>query len=289
MAKEQCDSCAAANDCGGACPSAPAELTAAQKASNVKSLIAVMSGKGGVGKSSVTAMLAVALQSEGFRTGILDADITGPSIPRLFGVSEAAGASEGGLRPALTAGGIKIMSLNLMVPTDDTPVVWRGPIISQLVSQFWTEVVWGELDCLLIDLPPGTGDVQISVFQSFPIDGVVTVTNPQQLAGMIVRKSIHMLNLYKLRNYGLIENMAWLKCPDCGGAIRLFGRLRGEEEAAREGIPFLGALPLDPALAAAADAGRIEDYRAEAFLAVTDKIIAAAHLRRDRANEENEQ
>ncbi|MDR1605261.1 MAG: Mrp/NBP35 family ATP-binding protein [Gracilibacteraceae bacterium] len=275
MAKEQCNGCAAADDCSG-CPSAPAELTAAQKASRVKNLIAVMSGKGGVGKSSVTALLAVALREKGFRVGILDADVTGPSIPRLFGLSGTASASEDGLLPVPTAGGIKIMSLNLMLPAEDTPVVWRGPIISQLVGQFWTEVVWGELDYLLIDLPPGTGDVPISIFQSFPVSGVITVTNPQQLAGMIVRKSIHMLNLYKLKNYGLIENMAWLECPDCGGSVHLFGKPRGGEEAAREGIPFLGALPLDPSLTAAADAGRIEEYRAEAFAAIADKIIAAA-------------
>jgi Mrp family chromosome partitioning ATPase len=253
----------------------PPEPTAAQKASKVKNLVAVMSGKGGVGKSSVTALLAAALQNKGLRVGVLDADITGPSIPRLFGITASANASEEGLLPAQTASGIKIMSLNLMVPADDTPVVWRGPIISQLVGQFWTEVVWGELDYLLIDLPPGTGDVQISIFQSFPVTGVVTVTNPQQLAGMIVRKSIHMLNLYKLKNYGLIENMAWLECPDCGKAIQIFGRSRGAEEAAREEIPFLGSLPLDPAMTALADAGRIEDYRSEAFAAIADKIMAA--------------
>ncbi|MDR1320803.1 MAG: Mrp/NBP35 family ATP-binding protein [Gracilibacteraceae bacterium] len=274
MANEQCDGCSSANDCGGSCPSAP-ELTAAQKASAVKNLIAVMSGKGGVGKSSVTALLAVALQDKGFRVGILDADITGPSIPRLFGMTETVEGGENGLLPPLTAGGLKVMSLNLMVPTDDTPVVWRGPMVSQLVGQFWTEVFWGKLDYLLIDLPPGTGDVQISVFQSFPVSGVVTVTSPQQLSGMIVRKSIHMLNLYKLKNYGLIENMAWLECPDCGKNLQLFGRPRGEEEAAREGIPFLGALPLDPALTAAADAGRIDEYHSAAFQAIADKIISA--------------
>ncbi|MDR1961248.1 MAG: Mrp/NBP35 family ATP-binding protein [Gracilibacteraceae bacterium] len=275
MANEQCNSCPSASDCGGSCPSVPPEPTAAQKASKVKNLVAVMSGKGGVGKSSVTALLAAALQNKGLRVGVLDADITGPSIPRLFGITASANASEEGLLPAQTASGIKIMSLNLMVPADDTPVVWRGPIISQLVGQFWTEVVWGELDYLLIDLPPGTGDVQISIFQSFPVTGVVTVTNPQQLAGMIVRKSIHMLNLYKLKNYGLIENMAWLECPDCGKAIQIFGRSRGAEEAAREEIPFLGSLPLDPAMTALADAGRIEDYRSEAFAAIADKIMAA--------------
>ncbi|MDR1069713.1 MAG: Mrp/NBP35 family ATP-binding protein [Gracilibacteraceae bacterium] len=275
MANEQCNGCSSVSDCGGSCPSAP-ELTAAQKASAVKNLIAVMSGKGGVGKSSVTALLAVALQDKGFRVGILDADITGPSIPRLFGMTEMVEGGENGLLPPRTAGGLKVMSLNLMVPTDDTPVVWRGPMVSQLVGQFWTEVFWGELDYLLIDLPPGTGDVQISVFQSIPVSGVVTVTSPQQLAGMIVRKSIHMLNLYKLKNYGLIENMAWLECPDCGKNLQLFGRPRGEEEAAREGIPFLGALPLDPALTAAADAGRIDEYHSAAFQAIADKIISAA-------------
>ncbi|MDR0434891.1 MAG: Mrp/NBP35 family ATP-binding protein [Gracilibacteraceae bacterium] len=275
MENEQCNSCPSGSSCGGSCPSAPAELTAAQKASNIKNMIAIMSGKGGVGKSSLTAMLAVALREKGFSVGVLDADVTGPSIPRLFGLSESVTSGEDGLEPVLTGSGLKIMSLNLMTPTDDTPVVWRGPMVSQLVEQFRTEVVWGELDYLLVDLPPGTGDIQISVFQSFPLAGVVTVTNPQQLAGMIVRKSVHMLNLYKLKNYGLIENMAWLQCPDCGKKVPLFGQARGEEEAAREGIPFLGALPLDPALTAAADSGRIEEYRSEAFQAIADKIIAA--------------
>jgi Mrp family chromosome partitioning ATPase len=268
-----CSGCSSASTCSGSCPSVP-ELTEAQKLSNVKNVIAVMSGKGGVGKSSVTGMLAVSLRRQGYKVGVLDADVTGPSIPKIFGIKDKADANETGIIPAVTPNGIKIISLNLMIPNEDDPVIWRGPIISQLVKQFWTDVIWGELDYLLIDLPPGTGDVPISVFQSIPVDGVVIVSSPQQLANMVVRKAIKMATMYEANFYGLIENMAYVTCPDCGKRIEIFGKPRGEEEAEFNEIPYLGELPIDPKLAELSDAGKLEEYHSESFDAIAQKLIA---------------
>ncbi|NLI91788.1 MAG: Mrp/NBP35 family ATP-binding protein [Peptococcaceae bacterium] len=268
-----CSSCSSASSCSGSCPSVP-ELTEAQKISNVKNVIAIMSGKGGVGKSSVTGMLAVSLMRQGYKVGILDADVTGPSIPKIFGIKDKADANEIGIVPAVTPKGIKIISLNLMIPNEDDPVIWRGPIISQLVKQFWTDVIWEELDYLLIDLPPGTGDVPISVFQSIPVDGVVIVSSPQQLANMVVRKAIKMANMYEANFYGLVENMAYVECPDCHKRIEIFGKPRGEKEAEFNEIPFLGELPIDPKLAELSDAGNIEEYSSEYFDRIAQKLIA---------------
>jgi Mrp family chromosome partitioning ATPase len=262
---EACNSCSAAGSCTtDSCSSQP-KLTEAQKATHIDKVIAVMSGKGGVGKSSVTSMLAVSLMRQGYKVGILDADITGPSIPRMFGVTGKAGMSKTGILAPQSHNGIKVMSLNLMIETEDDPVILRGPLITQIVNQFYTEVVWGDLDYLLIDLPPGTGDVPITVFQSLPIDGVVMVTSPQSLANMVVRKAIKMARNYKPPIYGLIENMAYVQCTDCNHRIEVFGKPKGKEEADRTSIPFLGELPLDPVLAELADAGRIEDYQSEGF------------------------
>lgn len=266
-----CSSCSTASTCSGSCPSVP-ELTEAQKLSNIKNVIAIMSGKGGVGKSSVTGMLAVSLMRQGHKVGVLDADVTGPSIPKIFGVTNKADANEKGIVPAVTENGIKIISLNLLVPNEDDPVIWRGPIISQLVKQFWTDVIWGELDYLLIDLPPGTGDVPISVFQSIPVDGVVMVTSPQQLANMVVRKAIKMANMYEANFYGLVENMAFVECPDCKKRIEIFGKPNGERQAEYNEIPFLGELPIDPKLAELSDAGKIEEYRSERFEQIAQKL-----------------
>lgn len=269
---ESCSSCAAAGSCNTeSCSSAP-QLTKAQKASNVKKVIAVMSGKGGVGKSSVTSMLAVSLMRQGFKVGILDSDITGPSIPKIFGIKERAGASQGGIIAPTSRGGIKIMSLNLMIENEDDPVILRGPLITQVVTQFWKDVIWGELDYLLIDMPPGTGDVAITIFQSLPINGVVMVTSPQALANMVVRKAIKMVRNYEPPIYGLIENMAYVQCPDCSKKIEVFGAPQGEEEAKRTGIPFLGALPLDPELSTLSDAGKIEDYQSANFEQITRNL-----------------
>ncbi len=267
-----CSGCSTASTCSGSCPSVP-ELTEAQKLSNVKNVIAVMSGKGGVGKSSVTGMLAVSLMRQGYKVGVLDADVTGPSIPKIFGITAKADANENGIIPASTEKGIKLISLNLMIANEDDPVVWRGPIISQLVKQFWTDVIWGELDYLLIDLPPGTGDVPISVFQSIPVNGVITVSSPQQLANMVVRKAIKMANMYDANFYGLIENMAYVECPDCQKRIEIFGKPNGEKEAEFNEIPFLGELPIDPKLAELSDAGKIEEYNSEKFNQIIQKLI----------------
>jgi Mrp family chromosome partitioning ATPase len=269
---EACNSCSAAGSCTtDSCSSQP-KLTEAQKATHIDKVIAVMSGKGGVGKSSVTSMLAVSLMRQGYKVGILDADITGPSIPRMFGVTGKAGMSKTGIIAPQSHNGIKVMSLNLMIETEDDPVILRGPLITQIVNQFYTEVVWGDLDYLLIDLPPGTGDVPITVFQSLPIDGVVMVTSPQSLANMVVRKAIKMARNYKPPIYGLIENMAYVQCTDCNHRIEVFGKPKGKEEADRTSIPFLGELPLDPVLAELADAGRIEDYQSEGFDQIAKRL-----------------
>lgn len=231
-----------------------------------------MSGKGGVGKSSVTSMLAVSLMRKGYKVGILDADITGPSIPKIFGLKGKANINETGVVPAESQHGIKVMSLNLMVPNEDDPVIWRGSIITQLVQQFWADVIWGELDYLLIDLPPGTGDVPITVMQSLPVSGVVIVTSPQQLAGMIVRKAINMVKKYDAPIFGLIENMAYVSCPHCEDRIEIFGKPQGETEAANNEIPYLGQLPIDPVLATMSDLGKIEDYEAEKFTEIAQRL-----------------
>jgi Mrp family chromosome partitioning ATPase len=269
---EACGSCSAASTCTtGSCSTEP-QLTEAQKASRIGKVIAVMSGKGGVGKSSVTGMLAVSLMRQGYKVGILDADITGPSIPKIFGVKEKANVNNVGVIVPETQYGIKVMSLNLMIPNEDDPVIWRGSIITQLVQQFWTDVVWGELDYLLIDMPPGTGDVPITVFQTLPVAGVVIVSSPQQLAGMIVRKAIKMVKKYDATIYGLIENMAYVSCPDCNQRIEIFGKPKGEEEAKSNEIPYLGQLPIDPILATLSDLGKIEDYQSEHFNRIAERL-----------------
>ncbi|MFZ3129650.1 MAG: Mrp/NBP35 family ATP-binding protein [Desulfosporosinus sp.] len=275
---ESCNSCSAAGTCTtDSCSSEP-QVSEAQKASHVGKVIAVMSGKGGVGKSSVTSMLAVSLRHQGYKVGILDADITGPSIPKIFGVTGRVGVNNTGILPLKSRAGIQLMSLNLMIETEDDPVILRGPMITQLVQRFWTDVIWGELDYLLIDLPPGTGDVPITVFQSLPVDGVVIVTSPQVLANMVVRKAIKMVRKYKPPIYGLIENMAYVQCPDCTKRIEIFGKPKGQEEAKRNSIPYLGELAIDPLLAELSDAGKIEDYPAPAFDQIAKRLAAQVKL-----------
>ncbi|NMB46454.1 MAG: Mrp/NBP35 family ATP-binding protein [Firmicutes bacterium] len=228
--------------------------------SNIKHAIAIMSGKGGVGKSSVTALLATALRRQGLQVGVLDADITGPSIPRLFGVHRRPEIAEVGMFPPRSATGIEIMSLNLLLENEDDPVIWRGPLIGGAVKQFWTDVIWGDLDYLLIDLPPGTGDSPLTVMQIFPLDGLVIVTSPQELANMVVRKAINMADKMQVPIIGLVENMSYAICPHCQERWELFGPSRGAAEAENSGIPFLGAIPLDPKLTALCDSGAIEQY-----------------------------
>ena len=223
----------------------------------VKKVIAVVSGKGGVGKSLVTSMLAVKANKEGKKAAIHEADITGPSIPKTFGLTERVTCNEDGtvMYPETSKNGIKVMSLNLLMEKETDPVIWRGPVIANVVTQFWTDVMWGELDYLFVDMPPGTGDVPLTVFQSLPVDGIVIVTSPQELVQMIVKKAFHMANMMHIPVLGLVENFSYLKCPDCGKKIALFGESNIDEVAAKEGTRVLGKLPLDPAYAKAADAG----------------------------------
>ncbi|MDR2737271.1 MAG: Mrp/NBP35 family ATP-binding protein [Gracilibacteraceae bacterium] len=270
---DNCQGCPSAGDCGGSCGETAAGPTPAQLASKIGAVVAVASGKGGVGKSTVSAMLAVLLRRQGKRVGILDADVTGPSIPKMFGLTDKVKGTEEGLYPLESSTGIKVMSLNLVIPNEDDPVIWRGPIVGQLVTQFWTEVFWGDLDYLILDLPPGTGDVPISIFQTIPVNGVVMVSNPQQLASMVVRKAVKMMKMYGAGFYGLVENMSYVKCADCGAVQEVFGPSRGEVEAKEQEMPFLGRLPLEMDLTACADKGRIEDYQGDAFTAVYQAFL----------------
>jgi Mrp family chromosome partitioning ATPase/predicted Fe-Mo cluster-binding NifX family protein len=227
----------------------------------IKTVIAIMSGKGGVGKSAVTMLLASALRRKGFEVGILDADITGPSIPRGLGVDGPIFIGKEGPVPAASPGGIKVMSMNLLLPDEDEAVIWRGPLISGAVKQFYEETEWGDLDYLLLDLPPGTADVPLTVMQSIPLDGIVLVTSPQELAGMIVGKARKMADALEAQVIGLVENMSHLACPHCGEKIEPFGESSSERASTAMGVPFLGRLPLDPEISKLADAGRLEEYR----------------------------
>ena len=248
------------SSCGSDCADRQAESLLAElnPKSSVKKVIAVISGKGGVGKSTVTSMLAVAMAREGKRVGVLDADITGPSAPTAFGVTECQGANEDGLYPALTDGGIQVMSINLLLDNPEDPVVWRGPVIAGAVKQFWTDVIWENVDYLFVDMPPGTGDVPLTVFQSLPVDGIVIVTSPQDLVSMIVSKAVKMANMMHIPVLGFVENYAYLRCPDCGKEIQVFGKSHLDEVAKKFDLPILARLPIDPAVAEAYDAGRME-------------------------------
>ena len=228
---------------------------------SVRNIIAVSSGKGGVGKSLVTCLLAAGCAKAGLKVGVLDADITGPSVPKSFGVHSRAMQDGECLLPAVTDGGIKLMSINLLLESESAPVVWRGPVISGVINQFWSDVRWGELDYLFVDMPPGTGDVALTVFQGLPVDGIVIVTTPQDLVQMIVEKAFNMAKMMKVPVLGLVENMSAYVCPDCGKSHPLFGTSKVEETAAALGVPVLAKLPLDPAVNALVDAGRVEDVQ----------------------------
>ena len=230
---------------------------AANAYSDVKKVIGVISGKGGVGKSMVTSLLALDMNGRGYRTAILDGDLTGPSIPQGFGIHQKAEHCEEGLLPALSKDGIKIMSINLLLENENTPVIWRGPMIGGAVKQFWTDVVWGDVDFMFVDMPPGTGDVALTVFQSLPVDGLIIVTSPQQLVSMIVAKAVNMAKQMDVPILGIVENMSYIDCPDCKKRIHMFGESHVEETAAEFGLAVLGKLPLDPRLAAAYDKGEI--------------------------------
>ena len=255
------------SSCNGNCESCGSDCSERKKESllekpNAKSkvgkIIAVVSGKGGVGKSTVTSMLAVAMARQGKRVGILDADITGPSVPTAFGVEQCQGASQEGLYPALTRTGIQVMSINLLLDNNTDPVVWRGPVIAGAVKQFWTDVIWEDVDYLFVDMPPGTGDVPLTVFQSLPVDGVVIVTSPQDLVSMIVTKAVKMANMMHIPVLGFVENYAYLTCPDCGKKISVFGESKLDQVAKEFDLPILARLPIDPAVAKACDHGLME-------------------------------
>ena len=262
------------SECGSDCADRKPESLLAELNPNasVKKVIAVVSGKGGVGKSTVTSMLAVAMARRGKRVGILDADITGPSAPTAFGVTECQGADESGLYPALTRTGIQVMSINLLLDNPADPVVWRGPVIAGAVKQFWTDVIWENVDYLFVDMPPGTGDVPLTVFQSLPVDGVIIVTSPQDLVSMIVAKAVKMANMMHIPVLGFVENYSYLRCPDCGKKISVFGKSHLDEIAAQFGLPILARLPIDPAVAEAYDNGQMETVNTEALSAAVEAI-----------------
>ena len=254
--------------CSGNCSSCSSNCSSREEAqdmripcgpfSNVKKVIGVVSGKGGVGKSLVTSMLASAMQARGNACAVLDADITGPSIPKSFGIKSRAKADESGLLPEESKTGIKIMSINLLLESEESPVVWRGPVISGVIQQFWKDVAWGDVDYMFVDMPPGTGDVSLTVFQNLPVDGIIIVTTPQDLVTMIVKKAFNMAKLMNIPVLGIVENMSYAVCPDCGKKINIFGESKIDEIAAELGVPVLAKTPIDPKNASLVDKGAVE-------------------------------
>ncbi len=265
------------SSCGKDCSSRKKEsmLKQPHKKSSVKKVIGIVSGKGGVGKSLTTSLLASYAQKQGKSVGIMDADITGPSIPHMFGVKDRVTGSEAGIDTVLSPSGMQLMSMNLLLDDETTPVVWRGMVISGTVMQFWTDVIWKDVDLLFIDMPPGTGDVPLTVFQSIPIAGIVIVTTPQDLVKMVVEKAVNMANMMNIPVLGLVENMSYLTCPDCGKKMEIFGASKAKAIAAEYGIPAVARMPLDPQISKLADAGRIEDYETDGLQEVFAQIEKA--------------
>jgi len=257
---------------------------ASLRGNNVARVVAVMSGKGGVGKSAVAGLLAAALQRRGLRTGVLDADITGPSIPKIFGANEMPESTPDGIRPVMSSTGIKLMSVNLLLPQQDQAVIWRGPLISRTIEQFWNDIAWGDLDYLVVDLPPGTSDAALTVTQSLPLHGVLLVTSPQDLAGMVVRKAADLVRKMEIPLIGVVENMSYIVCPHCGTTVHVFGPSRASETTQLIGSSLLGHLPLDPSLAMLCDAGEIEEYHSDTFEAVVDEVIQHLPLAAEQDN-----
>jgi len=270
--ESSCEGCASAGGCGGGQMQPEDFLKPANQFSNIKKVIGVVSGKGGVGKSMVTSLLAVMMQRRGYKVAVLDADITGPSIPKAFGIKEKAMSNGLAILPVETKTGIKTMSVNLILENDTDPVVWRGPVIAGTVEQFWTDVAWGDVDYMFVDMPPGTGDVPLTVFQSLPIDGIVIVTSPQELVSMIVTKAVKMAQMMNVPVLGLVENMSYFECPDCGTRYNVFGDSKIEEVAARNFLDVMGYLPINPKLAGAVDKGMIELYEGEWLDLLGDKL-----------------
>ena len=273
--------CSSASTCGrSSCEGCPSKektsmLEEMNAFSNVKHVIGVVSGKGGVGKSFVTSSLASMMAKAGYKVGILDADITGPSIPKMFGVKGQVMGDERGIIPMESKDGVKIISINLMMPNEEDPVVWRGPVIAGAVKQFWSDTYWGDIDYLFVDMPPGTGDVPLTVFQSLPVNGIVIVTSPQELVQMIVKKAYNMANMMNIPVLGVVENFSYLECPDCGKKINIFGESKIEEVANMLGLNLLGKLPLNPAYAEAADKGEfygVDNAELEAAKEILERI-----------------
>lgn len=278
MAEEcthECGSCGVAG-CGERTEQGPTTLPTDAK-SSIKHVIAVVSGKGGVGKSLVTSLLASQMQKRGFKVGILDADVTGPSIPKTFGITGHVVADIDGIFPAQTESGIKVMSVNLLLPSEDAPVAWRGPVVSGIISQFWGETHWGDIDYLFVDMPPGTSDVFLTVFQQLPVDGIVTVSAPQELVAMIVGKAVNLAHSLNVPVIGLVENMAYFKCDECGKKHFIFGDPQGEAVSKKYDIPAYATLPIDPSFASLCDAGKVEDYDVEGALDTIVEQVEAAH------------
>ena len=265
-----CSSCSV--DCSSRRPSKEDFLEKLNDMSSVKKVIGVVSGKGGVGKSLVTSMLAVTFNRRGFRTAILDADVTGPSIPKAFGVKQKARGMENYILPVITKTGIQMMSVNLLLENETDPVVWRGPVIAGTVKQFWTDVVWKDVDYMFVDMPPGTGDVPLTVFQSVPLDGIVIVTSPQELVSMIVAKAVNMAKLMDIPILGIVENMSYVECPDCGKKINVFGESKTDAVAAEFGLKVLTKLPINPVLANNCDNGLIELFEGDYMESAADEI-----------------
>lgn len=258
----------------GNCESRAIEKLVQNESSNIKHIFAVISGKGGVGKSLVTSLLASKMNKNGFNVAILDADITGPSIPQAFGLKgKMATSDEQFIYPLLSKHGVKIISANLLMPNDEEPIVWKGPLISGLVQQLFTDVAYSDVDYLFIDMPPGTGDVPLTVFQMLPIDGVIVVTSPQDLVSMVVTKSINMAKMMNINTLGIVENMAYIKCPDCGKNIDIFGNDNSKAEIEKSGVKVLGELPIDPKLAKLVDLGQVEEYETNALNSIVEKIM----------------
>ena len=274
-------------DCGGACGSCGVEgcgsrtepVSRARK--NIKHVVGVVSGKGGVGKSLVTSLLAKAMQDKGFKVGILDADITGPSIPKTFGIKGHLSADEDGINPATTESGIKVMSINLLLPQEDIPVAWRGPVITGVLNQFWKDTNWEDVDYMFVDMPPGTSDVFLTVMQTYQLDGIITVSAPQELVAMIVGKAVNLAHDMNVPVLGLVENMAYFKCDECGKEHFIFGEPQGKAIAKRYQIPAYATLPLDPEFARLVDAGKVEQYDVEGALDSIVEQIEAAAARKD--------
>ena len=270
---EQCSGCEHADSCPS--KDGPQSLLEDQNVfSNIKHVYGIVSGKGGVGKSFVTGSLAVELARRGYKVGILDADITGPSIQKMFGISEKASGDQNGIYPALTESGIKVVSINMFLDDDTAPVLWRGPILAGVIKQFWTDVIWGELDYLLVDMPPGTGDVPMTVFQSIPVEGIVIVTSPQSLVNMIVKKAFNMAEMMNIPVIGIIENYSYIECPDCKKHISVFGESHIDEVANELGVPVLGRMPIIPEMAKMSDDGLFDKISNSMIADAVDRIAS---------------